>query len=503
MISRGFCGYRTGVPHTEIEVERAFSPGSETELPDLTVVTAVRIVEPVGEDELDATYYDVPGLILLHAGVTLRRRTGGPDEGWHLKLPGPDPSGRAELHADLGSDGEGPPAELSELVSGWSRGIALAPVARLRTTRHTSRLVGADGLVLAEVTDDHVVGLPAQVDAAPRRWREWEVELRHGTPALLDEVEELLADHGVRRSVVQRKLALVLDDAPRDSVLEDTLTKDTPAARFLHRRIAEQAREIELLDPLVREGGTGGVHGMRKASRRLRAALATFRPLVEREQTDPVRDELRWLARSLGPARDDEVVLERIGTMLDEAPEEAIPQAGRRVLEKYAVTRASEDLSTLAAVLSSQRYFTLRAALDALVAEPPWTATADEAGRDVLPPLVRKEWKRVKRRRRGDDPHDLRKAAKRLRYAYEVVEPVWGKAAARPRKAARELTGVLGDRQDTLASREWLVALSAEAARGSETAFVFGYLYAIEARREVDLLGQVKPRWRDLKSVRW
>jgi CHAD domain-containing protein len=151
--------------------------------------------------------------------------------------------------------------------------------------------------------------------------------------------------------------------------------------------------------------------------------------------------------------------------------------------------------------MSSQRYFALRSALDALASEPPWTAKADKPARDVLPRRVRKEGKRVRRRRRGKDPHELRKATKRLRYAYELLEPAWGKAS-RPRKSARELTRVLGDRQDTLAAREWLVALASEAGY-REDAFVFGRLHAREEQHELELLDQVGPRWHDLTRRAW
>ena len=116
-------------PH--VEVERSFSPGPEAELPDLAALDAVRGVERVGEDDLDATYYDVPGLALLSAGVTLRRRSGGSDEGWHLKLPGSEPSATLELREGLDMGTDRPPARLDELVTGWSRGVALAPVARI------------------------------------------------------------------------------------------------------------------------------------------------------------------------------------------------------------------------------------------------------------------------------------------------------------------------------------------------------------------------------------
>jgi CHAD domain-containing protein len=121
----------------------------------------------------------------------------------------------------------------------------------------------------------------------------------------------------------------------------------------------------------------------------------------------------------------------------------------------------------------------------------------------VLPALVRKEWKRLRRRhRRGDDPHEVRKAAKRLRYAYELVEPVWGKQAKRPRQAARELTRVLGDRQDTLVSREWLAALAGGRTSGL-AGFALGRVHALEERHEAELLDEAESRWQELKSVRW
>src|SRR3954452_23349135 len=110
-----------------LEVERAFSPMPGAELPELTDVTGVVGVEKGAEEELDATYYDVPGMPLLRAGVTLRRREGGADEGWHLKLPRNDVQGRTELHERLGTAQI--PDALSGLVAGWTRGRELAPVA--------------------------------------------------------------------------------------------------------------------------------------------------------------------------------------------------------------------------------------------------------------------------------------------------------------------------------------------------------------------------------------
>jgi CHAD domain-containing protein len=482
------------------EVERAFSPGEGSALPDLTELDTVQAVERVGEVELDATYYDTPGLVLLRTGVTLRRRTGGDDEGWHLKLPVGTPGAREEVHAPLGDAPDTPPADLVELVSGWTGRVAVAPVARLQTTRTTWRVLGPKGQVLAELADDRVVGWPAQLEAEPVRWREFEVELVDAETSLLDEVERLFATAGVLRSEVQRKVVHVLGEPDPGPPPEPT--KKGPARLLLDAWLRDQVREIEVHDPIARRGGDGGVHGIRQACRRLRAALATYRPLLDRDRTDPLREELRWLARSLGQPRDDEVVLARIGSALEdeEGPDAA---AARRRLERYAVARAAEDQAGVTVVLGSDHYLELRRSLADLVADPPWTAKADAPARDVLPRRVRKEWKRLRRRRKSGDPHELRKAAKRVRYAYELLEPAWGKRAARPRKAARELTRVLGDRQDGVAAREWLVALAAEATRDGEPSFSFGRLHAHEEEREPELLAEAEEAWKALKKVRW
>jgi CHAD domain-containing protein len=489
------------VAGSHLEVERAFAPGSGSALPDLTELDPVQTLERVGEVDLDATYYDTPDLVLLRAGVTLRRRTGGDDEGWHLKLPVGTPGAREEVRAPLGDASDPPPTDLIELVSGWTGHVAVAPVARLRTTRTTWRAIGADGHVLAELADDRVVGLPAQLDAEQRRWREWEVELVDGDSALLDEVERLFAAAGVTRSDVQRKVAHVLGE-PAPGPTPPAPTKSGPARLLLDAWLRDQVHEIEMHDPVARRGGPGGVHRIRQACRRLRAALATYRPLLDRARTDPLREELRWLARSLGQARDDEVVLTRIGTRLGEedGPNAAVD---RRRLERFAIARAVQDQAAVSVILGSDRYLDLRRSLEDLVADPPSTAEADALARDVLPRRVRKEWKRLRRRRKGGDPHEIRKAAKRLRYAYELLEPAWGKRAARPRKAAREMTRVLGDRQDGIAARAWLVALAAEATRDGEGSFSFGRLHALEEQREVELLDEAERAWKALKKVRW
>ena len=77
-------------------------------------------------------------------------------------------------------------------------------------------------------------------------------------------------------------------------------TRDGPASQVVQARLRRQIKVIRRYDPLVRRDAPDAVHKMRVAVRRLRNALATYRPLFVREQSEPVREELKWLAAELG-----------------------------------------------------------------------------------------------------------------------------------------------------------------------------------------------------------
>src|SRR3954467_10699186 len=84
---------------TRREIERKYD-SDESGLPDLTGVGGVAHVLDKGVVDLDATYYDTADERLAAASLTLRRRTGGADAGWHLKFP-VAPGVRDEIRAPL------------------------------------------------------------------------------------------------------------------------------------------------------------------------------------------------------------------------------------------------------------------------------------------------------------------------------------------------------------------------------------------------------------------
>jgi hypothetical protein len=212
-------------PDSSIEIERKYAVDAGFVLPDLSEVPGVAVVTGPRTYHLTAVYHDTPGQRLAAARITLRRRTGGTDAGWHLKLPG-EAGARREVHAPLGPGTEGVPAELAGLVSEQTGGEPLRPIARLQTTRTVRQLLDSAGQVLAEVADDEVTGsLPAQNSSQTERpqdadawrtaiaWREVEIELARGPAGLLDGAGRLLLEAGARPSPAASKLSLLLSAA--------------------------------------------------------------------------------------------------------------------------------------------------------------------------------------------------------------------------------------------------------------------------------------------------
>lgn len=282
----------------------------------------------------------------------------------------------------------------------------------------------------------------------------------------------------------------------------------TSAARLLVLlRLEEQVLALRRgTDALDR--GEPAVHATRVALRRLRAALGTFAPLLDRSVTEPVRADLQWAARELGQARDEEVLAETLTAMLDEEPDSALPEAVRRRMLSDLQPKDDGGGEDPRAVLASERYQGLLAALGALVTAPPWTEVASGPALDVLPPLVARDWKRLRRRIRSateshglahhdEDLHDARKDAKRLRYAAETLKPAFG-AAAPLAKRAEALQSLLGEHQDAAVARRWVLRLAEAADRDGASSFGYGRLDARLQIRTEALAADVHRLWAEI-----
>ncbi|MFJ4780678.1 CHAD domain-containing protein [Streptomyces sp. NPDC088762] len=480
---------------TKREIERKFeftqggatrSGAARREVPDLTGTATIAAVSDQGTVDLDAVYYDTPDQRLAAAGLTLRRRTGGKDAGWHLKLP-VSPGVRDEIGVAL-SDTV-PPA-LAALVRSRVRRSTLQPQVRLLSSRRVSHLLDADGALLAELSTDTV---RAERGEAGADWTEVEVELADGAdPTLLDEVEKTFRKAGLKVSDAPSKLARALAETGTAPARTGDDGPDGTAGAHVLAYLRDQRDSLIAQDPAVRRQLPDSVHQMRVATRRLRSAFKTYRKVLDRGATDPLGEELRWLAAELGADRDQEVLLKRIRTRLDELPGTLLLGPVRGRLKIWNAARATESRRRVLDALDSERYLALLDSLDALLDRPPLLKAAHGRAERVLPKAVLHDYERLAGRiekalalppghERDVALHDARKAAKRARYAADAAVPALGKAAKRLAKAVKKVQSLLGEHQDSVVARDALRGLGVQAAGAGESAFTWGLLHGREA----------------------
>lgn len=438
-------------------------------VPDLTALRDVRAGEPATY-ELAARYLDTEDLRLAARGITLREDAAG----WHLGLPG-EPVQR--LHAS-------PADDLPVALVAHLRDRPLVHVATLATRRTVTPLLGADGEVVGELTDDEVT---AETGGRTERWRE--IELAAELPA----AEALLRESGARPA--------------RPGLGRLAPPKDPPARAFrtagdvITSYVTEQTGTLLSYDPRVRRAEYDAVHKMRVAVRRIRSILRTAAPLFDRARVRWLEVELKWLADELGEVRDLEVLRERFTERLAELGEPApawldgLGDSERRAYERLRHT------------LAGGRYFAILDALDAFTADPPLTARARREAGTAMPALVAGAWRRVLRRHaeleHSDDPdearHRTRKAAKRARYTAEAARPLLGDPARRLAAQASRVQETLGAYQDSVIAREHLAEL-----RPTETeARTIGRLIVVERDAADQALNDAHEVWREATDPKY
>jgi CHAD domain-containing protein len=467
--------------------------------------------------DLDATYYDTAGLGLAEQLVTLRRRTGGNDAGWHLKLPGA--GFRTEISEPL-TDDETPPAALAILVSVYARGHELVPVARVRTTRTAFEVFDAAGGRVAEVADDDVhsqsFGSATQLSA----WREVEIELKDdGSEETLHVLTKSMLRAGARLSDDTSKLRRALGTRLSDP---DTSTPGRPGrkpveqsgAEIVSRYLSSQLAALLQADPAVRADLPDAVHAARVAIRRLRSALRVFGSVLAVEPPSDLDDRVSALSAVLGGARDAEVQQARLAKAIEALPSELVlgPVAAR-VLER-ALPDAIEARRVMLETLQGADYYQLiddllsyTGAISRSVATP---KRGRSAATELLHPILKA------RRQLGDRAelaarthndlalHRARKAAKRLRYVAEAVQPVYGTKATKLAKQAEQVQEILGEHQDSVVMRARLRTLAGSTqGAANESAFTFGLLYGLELTKAEQSLREFEAIWMRISAKSW
>lgn len=477
------------------ERERAYDLPDGVRIPELAGRGGVARVAGGRTDVLETVYHDTPDLRLARARTALRRRRGGRDAGWHLKVHLTDERRTEEQRPD----GATPPVDLLDRVRAVARGQPLAPAARVVTRRRERELRARDGRVLALLAEDDVEAEDL-VTGTQHSWREVEVELVDGDERLFGGIEARLRGAGarpLRASKLERTLGARL------AGLDTSAAGGGPAGTVLgYLRTHRDA--LVAAYPGARAGDADAVHDMRVAARRLRATLRTFRGMWERPAVARARAELSWLGRRLGALRDPQVMATRLGAAVSAEPPELVFGPVRARLRQRFAGAGGPAHARLRAALGSQRFLELLTALDTLA------DTARHRRARWVRGRVRRALERADARmdralanryrpqrgagRPGGDEllHQARKAYKRARYGAEALRATGGRPARRLVRRLKAVQDALGAHQDGVVARAELRRQAVRAFREGENTFTYGLLYArtqesaARARDQVD-----------------
>lgn len=494
-----------GMTTAHREVERKFRVPGGFDVPDFASIAGVARVERQPAFTMHNEYYDTEDLRLFRWGITLRRRQGGPDAGWHLKLPvvGQGEGVRDEIRAPLADE---IPAELLRIVTPFVRTASVQRVAGLRTHRAPTLLIDGHGVARLEVVDDHVDIIGGD------SFREIEAEALAGTDGVLDEellqrVSGALVAAGASPGTTSKAGAAL---GPRAAVPPDVAVcpwpdHHAPAADVVNTYLAHHTRRLLLADLALRRELPDAVHQMRVSARRLRSGLKVFAPLIDAEWASPLREELGWMASGLGLARDTEVLQERLDRHAD-VLDDGDAKLARAVVDRALANQRLTAETAVAGIVDSTRYAQLLDDLVAAVRKPAFTDRSDQPGDEVLPLLVSKAFRRLVRRIKEaamDGPsspwHEARIAAKRARYAAEAVAPVLGRDMARLAERLADVTEILGNHQDAHVAQQALRAMADDAP--PLAAFALGRLVGIEEAAEVEDRKAFLALWPDVRKI--
>lgn len=499
---------------------------------------------------LSSTYYDTPDGFLRRAGMALRLRRDGAAVTQTLKVPAgllraltlPQPAvahgregedtsaldalGSAEAAAGLGSglqsfaelnatpEGEGPELELLE-HEGLRRylrdhGVAarLEPLFATEFDRRSLPLALADSTIELALDEGEIRAGEKHLPLC-----EAELELLSGRPARLFELALLLAEkldfQLEARTKAERGHALLAETTPEPVFAASLELESTLSAAEAFEAMARSALgQMRANEPAMRlDRDPEGLHQFRVGLRRLRALVSLYKPHLEPEAAGFLRAELRWLQQETGPARDwDVFLLDTLTPMRRRLPEETSLQP---LAERSAAARDAASARAVA-LLDEPRYTRLLLRLQLLLTDGGWRAAAAAGRPDPLQQPARAlagrllsqraakldKLGRGRRAKSEEQLHEVRIAAKQLRYAVEFFRSLYPKkqvkAYARPLK---ELQDRLGSLNDAVVSHRLVDGLGLE---GMAAGMVIGWQ---AARIEADL-PRFAETWKRYKAAK-
>ena len=468
------------------------------------------------ERELRDEYWDTRGWLVWRAGFACRTRLQGESAEFTIKgLSGGEGHLRRRFELDEPLNGLGglagaiarPVGEASTLLRRLVGPHPLHSVATLTTQRTTLDLSDGDAPIGEIALDRTTVGEGSRAHDLLRV----EVEVAAGALDRARPFVDALREGADLRPAPTGKLAAALAAAgaspgweprPLGPMTVDHLSSLGEVAYAALRRSFLRLVEQE---PVARLGeDIEGVHQMRVATRRLRAALDTFRDILPPELAAQ-RKELRWLGHSLGEARDLEVQQERFAL--------AAPLIGRKAAD--AINAALDERHARAregvlAALDSDRYVAMTDAMSDLLRAGAVTGTGDQPALSAALPLVERRRRRardagaaVKATSPAADYHALRLKVRDLRYVLEFFSPLGGESAEAYIRQVTRLQTLLGDHQDSVVAATFYAGLAKDESLGKGALRAAAEL-AANARAEAEGYRWKFPkRYARLRGRRW
>ncbi|MDR6769739.1 MULTISPECIES: CYTH and CHAD domain-containing protein [Azospirillum] len=415
---------------------------------------ADRATGPATAKTLESTYYDTEDRRLAARKVTLRvRKTGDGYVQTVKSAPDEDGLGRGEWECavtsavpDLTLITDGAAIELLGTLSESELQPVFTSVVE-RTIQDVTLGEGGDAAAIEVAFDRGRILLP---DGRSSDLCEVELELKSGSPtALYDLAQELTKAAPLRlemRTKAERGHALANGATEKALKAEKLLLDPETTVEGAVARIVRACLAHMVANEAVTLAGDDpeGVHQMRVALRRLRSAIALFRPFIPAAQYLWLVGEIKWLAGSLGPARDWDVFGEELLAPVRDAFHKADGH-GRSAVEDLDTLAAAAEAKRLRAyegvreAIRSDRYTAFLLGVGGWVEKRGWRdqPVSEDSVRLFQPVigladhLLNKRHKKAKRAGHGfahlpvAQRHQLRIALKKLRYAVEFFRSLY------------------------------------------------------------------------------
>ncbi len=478
-------------------------------------------VTPTGQKQLDDTYFDTADWRVNHSGYTCRVRRKGSEAELTLKAMANASGGmrvRRELTETLDASAIDPlkaPGACGASLRAVCGRAELAPIFQVLTNRKTFRLVDEIGEI-GEIALDET-SIPVGEDV-PVRLSRVEVEV---SPDAIDRarafVEVMVAANGLSEATTSKFESALIATGQRVSGASDvgptSVSPEMTAGQVAYAVLRKQFGAIRMNEAGTRLGDDiEALHDMRVATRRLRAAMAAFRPFLSQRMLS-FRDEFGWVAGVLGEVRDLDVQLERMEEWRAAFPPERAHALDG--IEEILVTRRNASRKRMLAALDSRRYERLLVRFEAALKFGPPRSFAP--GRTpilaVAPDLVEKRYRTVRkagdRIKKGSPPdsyHLLRIDAKKLRYALEFVgNGIYGKPALEFSARVTALQDNLGLHQDAYVAMDMLQEIADTSGRklGPGTLMAMGILSERYRAHAEELRGEFPGVYKPLAGDEW